>query len=58
MRTPKEIATDMAALSEKAKKAFVPMDVKHAAELSAEFAASVVVALDALAAKTAAKPKR
>lgn len=47
MRTPRTIAADLAALHEKAAGAFVPPDIKRAAELGAEFATSTCAVLEA-----------
>lgn len=47
MRTPKTIAADLADLHAKAEKAFVPPDLKRAAQLNAEFAESVSAVLTA-----------
>lgn len=46
MRTPKTIAADLAELHDKAAKSFVPPDIKRAAELASEFAASVSAVLE------------
>lgn len=47
MRTPTEIAAELAALRDKANLAFVPVNVVAAVDLMVEFAASTAAALDA-----------